>query len=71
MLMHFLIFGVLATYSFGAYVVGDTLGHWFIVDLWPNLLSNPRSDAFFVVAYFWLLVLRRVLGFPHDFSVTG
>ena len=39
--MHFLIFGVLATYSFGAYVVGDTLGHWFIVDLWPNLLSNP------------------------------
>ena len=34
--MHFLIFGVLATYSFGAYVVGDTLGHWFIVDLWPN-----------------------------------
>ena len=30
--MHFMIFGVLATYSFGAYVVGDTLGYWFIVD---------------------------------------
>ena len=39
--MHFLIFGVLATYSFGAYVVGDIRGNWFIVDLWPNLLSNP------------------------------